>query len=106
MEEPSAPRYPFDMNADGSPTSPQTPVSELLFAARKAEKFDPARAEELYYEALGSAERRYGRSHAAVGLVLIAIVDFYCATGKMCEATVLRERISAIAQGYEHRGSP
>lgn len=82
-----------------------TPVSELLSAARRAEKCSPERAEELYYEALGRAERKYGRSHAAVGLVLIAIVDFYCSTGKACEATVLRERISSIAQGYGHRNS-
>lgn len=89
-----------------SVTNDEATIRALLSAARKAQKTGRFQeAEFTIQQALEIAERMFGKDTAAVGLVLLDLIEFYLphAEGHPAKLKMLHSRVRDILAGYAHR---
>ncbi len=89
-----------------SVTNDEATIRALLSAARKAQKTGKSQeAEFSYQQAVEIAERMFGDNTAAVGLVLLDLIEFYQVQSYRHPAKLkhLHNRMRDILAQYAHR---
>lgn len=89
-----------------SVTNDEATIRALLSSARKAQKTGKAReAEFAFQQAVEIAERMFGSNTAAVGLVLLDLIEFYEVQAYRHPAKLkfLHNRLRDILATYAHR---
>lgn len=88
-----------------SVTNDEATIRALLSAARKAQKTGKFQeAETSIQQAVEIAERMFGQNTAAVGLVLLDLIEFYQPQAHMHPAKIklLHARVRDILASYAH----
>lgn len=89
-----------------SVTNDEATIRALLSSARKAQKTGRFQeAEFSIQQAVEIAERMFGKNTAAVGLVLLDLIEFYQpdAARHPAKLKTLHSRVRDILAGYAHR---